>query len=334
MSTVELLNPHLRVVVAAGHGAEVVHLGPAGGPNFLFHSDALTPLPASASRTYGNPTLDWLSEYRGGWQELWPNAGGACEVLGVPLPFHGEASRAQWRWQWRKEGTHVTLATAARLPIVLEREMRLDDARPVLKIEERVRCEAGFEVPYVWGHHPAWGAPLAEPGARIDLPGRRVVAEATMDGPVVDLAPGSEHSWPLATTRDGQPVDLSVVPGAPLQRLAYVSDLSAGWYAIRNPRNGYGLAAAWDLAVMPCVWLWQEIEGGQGMPWYGRWSLTAIEPNAQWPSYGLVDAMQRGMARAVQPGETHTFHMTLALFEAGEAPVTGVDLDGNIRFAA
>jgi hypothetical protein len=334
MTTVQLLNPHLRVVVATEHGAEIVYLGPADGPNLLFHSDDLSPLPASASRTYGNPTVDWLSEYRGGWQELWPNAGGACDVMGVPMPFHGEASRAQWRWRWSKEGTHITLVTPGRLPIILEREMWLDEGRSVLKVEERVRCEADFEVPYIWGHHPAWGAPLAEPGARIDLPGGRVVAETTMDGPVVDLAPGSEHTWPIATGRAGQPVDLSVVPHAPVQRLAYVSDLAAGWYAIRNPRSGYGLAVAWDLEVMPCVWLWQEIEGGQGMPWYGRWSLTAVEPNVQWPSCGLADAVQRGMARTIGPGATDTFHMTLALFEAGEIPVTGVDLDGNIRFAA
>jgi hypothetical protein len=333
MTAIKLENPQIRVEFDPDHGAELTFLGSPDGPNLLFWSEARSPLPASASRSYGNAVLDWLSEYRGGWQELWPNAGGACDLLGVPLPFHGEASRARWSWQWRSQGNHVSLSTPARLPLVLERELCVDAARPVLRIEERVTCEAAFEVPYVWGHHPAWGAPLAEVGALIDLPGGRVVAEATMDGPAVDLAPGSEHTWPIAAGRSGQPIDLSVIPAAPMQRLVYISNLDAGWYVIRNPRRKLGLAVAWDLKVMPCVWLWQEIEGGQGMPWYGRWSLTAIEPNVQWPSYGLADAIQRGMARTIQPGSTDTFHMTLALFEASERAVTHVDLDGNITFA-
>lgn len=334
MSPLELASPHLRVVVDPDQGAEITHFGAANGPNLLCYSHAASPLPAKISRSYGNATLDWLSEYRGGWQELWPNAGGAGDVMGVPIPFHGEASRAQWKCEWRDEGRWLALATAARLPIILEREMRLDDARPVLCIEERVTCDAGLEVPYIWGHHPAWGAPLAEPGAHIDLPGGRVVADAGMDGPVVDLPPGSEHTWPLATGREGQAIDLSVIPPAPMQRLAYVTDLAAGWFAIRNPRNGIGLAMAWDLDVMPCVWLWQEIEGGQGMPWYGRWSLTAVEPNVQWPSHGLATAIERGTARMARPGVTDTFHMTVALFDAGERPVAHVDLNGNITFAS
>jgi hypothetical protein len=39
--------------------------------------DWAAPVPVSRSVTYGDPKLDWLSEYRGGWQLLIPNAGAA-----------------------------------------------------------------------------------------------------------------------------------------------------------------------------------------------------------------------------------------------------------------
>ena len=48
--------------------------------------DWKSPVRVSSSSGYGDPKLDWLSEYRGGWQLLVPNAGAACVVDGVPLP--------------------------------------------------------------------------------------------------------------------------------------------------------------------------------------------------------------------------------------------------------
>jgi hypothetical protein len=174
--------------------------------------DWQAPLPARSSRSYGDQTLDWLSEYRGGWQELFPNAGNACEVMGVPLPFHGEVSRAEWQWEWISPGTHLRLHCPARLPLVLQRDMRLGENRPVLYLEERVGNEGPFEVPYIWGHHPAYGPPLAEAGARIDMPAGQLVTDAGMDGPAVDLLPGSRHTWPWAQSRDGASIDLSAIP--------------------------------------------------------------------------------------------------------------------------
>jgi hypothetical protein len=333
MADIKFQTPHMRVVANPDLGAEITHLGGGDGANLLYMGQWKTPLRASESYSYGSQLLDWLSEYRGGWQELFPNAGGAGDVLGVPIPFHGEVSRARWAWHWITPGTHAIMSCPARIPLVLEREMRLDPDRPVLSIEERVTSEVAFAVPYVWGHHPAWGPPLTAPGARIDLPAGRVVADAGMDGPAVDLAPLSEHAWPIATGRQGEAIDLSVIPAAPRQRLCFISELAAGWYAIRNPENGIGLAVAWDLDVMPCLWFWQEIGGGQGMPWYGRAEITALEPHVQWPSYGLTQAQQAGTARLLQPGLVDRFKLTVALFRASERPVVAVGIDGSIVFA-
>jgi hypothetical protein len=337
MSSIVLKNAHLEVIIDPDHGAEIVHLsfasGANAGVNVLSAPQWTTPLPASRSRTYGNDVLDWLSEYRGGWQELFPNAGGSGIVLGVPLPFHGEVSRAQWDWQWLEEGQAVRLRCPARLPLVLERTMRLAADRPSLVLEERITSEATFSVPYIWGHHPAFGSGIAVAGAYIDLPAGKLTADSGLDGPTVDLTPGSEHSWPHATSRNGQPVNLSVIPDVPLERLLYVHELQEGWYALRNPQTRLGVAIAWDLNVFPCLWLWQEIRGGQGMPWYGRGDITALEPMTQWPSYGLEEAIKHGQARTLEAGQTVSTTLACTLFEASNRAVTGVPLDGIVQIA-
>ncbi len=331
MPKLELTNGALTVGVNTDLGAEITKLAGADDTNLLFAPDWQTPTPANRSKTYGSDALDWLSEYRGGWQELFPNAGNPCTVLGTPLPFHGEVSRAQWAWQWLDEGRSLRLTVGARLPLVLERTMTLDAARPILTIEERIRNESLLSVPYIWGHHPAYSAPLATPGAQIDLPGGRVVTDLSLDGPAVDLVPGSEHRWPHATGRDGSPVDLSVVPEAPIARLCYLSELSAGWYAIRNPQAGIGAALAWDVAVFPNLWLWQEIEGSQGMPWYGRGQITALEPATQWPSHGLAAAIEKGQAHVLEPGAETSTRLVFSLFEASDRPVIDVSREGVVR---
>ena len=78
----------------------------------------------------------------------------------------------------------------------------------------------------------------------------------------VDLVPARSTAGVSVTGKDGAPVDLSVIPAAPRQRLCFIEEMAAGWAAIRNPANGLGAGLAWDLADFPKLWLWQEIGGG------------------------------------------------------------------------
>ena len=313
MPRVNLKTPHLSVIVDTDQGAEITHIVGPDGRNVLYMGDWKTPLPARISRTYGNDALDWLSEYRGGWQELFPNGGGSGTVMDVPIPFHGEVSRAIWEWEWTQEGVAARMICPARLPLVLERNMRLDPDRPVLYIDEKVTNESEVEVPYLWGHHPAYGPPVADARAHIDLPAGRVVADAGFDTPLVDLSPGSEHTWPTGQNRKGEPVDLSVVPMPNVQRLVYVDELYEPWYALRNPAQKIGVGLAWEKVTFPHLWLWQEI-GGAGMPWYGRAQITALEPATQWPSYGLAKAIESGTARWLEPGQVAETRPDLCCF--------------------
>ena len=331
MTSIVLQNAAMSVRIDPEHGAEITHLEDAIGRNMLFLADWCSPLPLSHG-SYGDGVLDWLASYRGGWQELFPNAGAACAVLGTPLPFHGEASRAMWQVE-ACEPESCTVSTGTRLPLVLRRRMRIDPARPVLHISEEVANESNLTVPFVWGHHPAFGPPLAAPGARIDIPDAKVFVDQTLTGPYVDLEPGSVHRWGSVTGRDGARLDLDVVPAGPAQRLCYLTELSEGWFAIRNEAAGIGLAVRWDLQTFPHLWFWQEIAAGQGMPWYGRGQITAIEPASQFPAHGLEAAIKAGTARHLGPGEIARTGLSVTLFKTENRPVSGVAADGTVQFS-
>jgi galactose mutarotase-like enzyme len=323
---IRLGNGAIEVHVDPERGGEIRHVGPAGGGNVLFWDPSSSPLRASRSTGYGTSEADWLSEYRGGWQELFPNAGAACTVNGVPLPFHGEASSARWTVHC-SGAREAVLSTPARLPFVLERRMSLEADRPVLRIEETIGNESGLSLPYVWGHHPAFDA---LPGARIDLPGATAHIPADHDPEHNDLRPGAVAPWPRVPGKDGDDVDLREVPDGPRERVAYLVDLAAGWVALRHPPSGRGVALAWDTGAWPHLWCWTEI-GGRDFPWYGRSRIVALEPAASWPNDGLAAAIERDRARRLDGNATATAWLTLALFDADERPVTGVTRDGSVH---
>jgi galactose mutarotase-like enzyme len=324
---IELRTSRLLVRVDPDRGADIRHLGRDAQHSVLFHGAWEAPLPASRSVSWGQPVLDWLSEYRGDWQELFPNAGDACEVMGVPLPFHGEVSTARWQVVEQADD-RVVLRAPARLPIVLERTMRIAPETAALLIEERVTNESGLRVPFIWGHHPAFAVTAS---SVLDIPADRIEASSAFPDPDGDIEPGSTGTWPTLPGRDGRPVDLRqpIVPRR-AHRLVWLPDLAAGWAAIRDPASGSGVALAWDVETFPHAWLWQEV-ATPGMPWFGRSAITAIEPHMSWPSEGLAAAIERGQARWLEPGGHHETWITCALFQATDRVVAGVTRAGEVE---
>lgn len=323
-----LAGPRLEVEIEPDRGADILVVRRPGGPNVLATYDWQSPLRASRSSGYGDPELDWLSEYRGAWQELFPNTGAPCEVMGVPLPFHGEVSTARWEVTDHTPDS-VTLVTPTRLPLVLERRMRLAPDTSTLLIEEAARLDADVAVPFLWGHHPAFQATA---GARIDMPdGVSVRVDDDYATEHADLAPGSAGAWPHVPARTGGMVDLSLIGPGPTERLAYLSRFGAsgGWTAIRGVADGLGVAMAWDPMTFPHAWFWWEILG-PGHPWHGRSRIVAIEPHTAVPSDGLAAAVGRGDAHVLEPGRTRRTWLTVSLFDADTRPVRMVARDGSV----
>ena len=103
-------------------------------------------------------------------------------------------------------------------------------------------------------------------------------------------------------------------------------------YALSNEGLGVGFGLAWPLDVFPHVWLWQELNGTQGYPWYGRSYVMGVEPNTSFPADGLAAAVERGTAQALAPGDTVEATLTAVVFEP-RGRVTRVTAEGNVEFA-
>jgi hypothetical protein len=307
---ITLHNDRLTVHLDESRGAEITQIT-VGSVELLAHYDWDSPIAASRSTSYGKHRHDWLSEYRGGWQFLVPNAGPECEVDGVNLPFHGEWSRTSVDVIAQSESM-VRVRAGTRLPITVTREISLHRNPDRVEISTEVHNPSGESTSFIWGEHPAF---RALGGDSIDLPTANVA-----DGSGASLG-----NWPL----DGSGRLDVVDDAAPQETVHFITDLEHGWAALR--RTEIGVAMAWDARDFPHVWLWRE-HGSKGFPFYGRASLVAIEPACSWPGLGLAEARLRGQAIELAPGATRSTRMSLTPFEPGGAKVTQVTVDGRITF--
>ncbi|MGH2353821.1 MAG: DUF4432 family protein, partial [Chloroflexota bacterium] len=200
--------------------------------------------------------------------------------------------------------------------------MVLEAGTPWVRLEETLVNEGEEPVPYVWGHHPAFGPPFLAEDCLLDFPAAPVTVSAGL--PRARYAAGRYDAWPALRTPDGAGVDASRLPGKAARTMdTLYLDLTGrerGYAALRNPALGLGVALEWDAGVFPYVWSWQVFGGASGYPFYGRAHLVAIEPFTA-PIGSLDDALRDGHAQTLGPGEA-----VATILRAGSIP-------GNQPFA-
>jgi hypothetical protein len=333
---VVLENDLLRVVVLADKGADIYEL--RYKPRDL---DLLWKAPwgfrdlGSLGATAATSLVAWMDHYAGGWQEIFPSGGDACQYKGVELGFHGEVSTAPWDYTVLAQGetaaVRFTIATT-RTPFRLERTMRLGAGQPILQISGRVTNEGAEPMDFMWGHHPAFGAPFLSGACRLDLPPARFVADRQVDPERSWLPDSGTWDWPVVTGRDGRPVDLSRIPGpeARVNNFGYLVDLAEGWYALTNTDLGLGFGLVWPRDVFPYLWFWQELHGSRGYPWYGRVYVMGLEPWTSYPGHGLTSALAQGTARRLDPGQSLTADLQAVLYES-RTGVRRIHPDGTVE---
>ena len=310
---ITLENNEISLTVNPRLGGEITRLSFCG-EQMLATYDWASPTRSSTGPSYQDGVLNWLSEYRGGWQTLFPNAGDACEVGGVPLPFHGELSRSQVEI-CEQTIEMIRFRAGARRPLTITRSIALNPNLPRVEIATSIENQGTGPEHFLLCEHPAFDL---GPGSRIDLPeGRLISAEADPSEP-------GEH-WPTSHTASL----MGVVSAEVTERLYYLPDRPAGWAAVRN--GSVGVVMTWDLAALPHLWFWQEI-GGKDFPWFGRSRITAIEPASAWPADGLATAIDRGQAHRLAPGDPFRTELKLVGFRDTGNCVVGVDRDGAPLF--
>jgi hypothetical protein len=266
------------------------------GIDVLFKAPWGLPDRASGGWSDGSQAA-WLARYPGGWQVLCPNGGAETEAsAGVRWGFHGEACLVSWAIDdFGTDGTTAWAELSTRLytaPVSMRRRFRLRGR--TLTLEESVTNTSPDPLDVMWSHHPAFGAPFLDGGCRIASGARTLVADDEAPGTM--LAPGARYDWPIASTADGNPLDLSQAPGPGQNRahLAYLTDFTDGWFTIINPRLQLGVGVRWPLDVFPHAWFWQEVHSTPGHPWWREAYVAAIEPATTIPAQGLEAARRKG----------------------------------------
>ena len=328
-----LENELLRVSFLVDKGTDIIEfLHKPTDTDFMWRSPLGVRDPATFVPTIPRPEGAFLDYYGGGWQECFPTGGDETEYAGTRFGPHGEICLIPWQYvviEDRPERIAVRFQVRTyRTPFLVEKTVTLDRHSAALDFEERVVNEGAVPMAFVWGHHPAFGAPFLDPSCVVDLPAATVRTLAV--APTSRCVPGSDYTWPYVSGTDGQRIDLSSIP--PLETrsydMAYLRDLEDGWFAVTNRARGVGFGMCWPREVFKSIWYWQVFGGALRQPWYGRAYAIALEPwTTPQPTVGA--AVEDGSERVLEPGAELTVAFKAVAYTGSER-VRRITPDGQV----
>jgi galactose mutarotase-like enzyme len=286
IDSVVLENDYLRVVVLTGKGADILEFrDKRADVNLLFEAPHnWQPLGGVYEQSVDVGTT-WMDHYPGGWQDCLPLGGNNPSAAGAEYGQHGESSLIPWESDIltaTKQKVAVRFSCElVRYPFRIEKTLHLDRDSATLSVEDRIENLGTVDLPYVWLQHIAYGLPLVDERARIDLDGATITVddESIGDSP---LELGSTFEWP---TGNGN-IDMSQIPqrDQTIHDLSYLHDLESGWYAITNPDIDLGVAVSFDKELFESIWCWRAFGGFKTSPFFGREHVLGFELCTGWPA--------------------------------------------------
>ena len=266
------------------------------------------PLRAYALRT---PDMAFDESDASGFDECLPTVS-ACTVATasgrVELPDHGEIWQIPCAVESRREYEARLTVTGTALPLRLERKLTIEES--TLRIDYHLKNVGEAETPYVWSAHPLFAV---DEGDAIVLPAS--VKELTVEGSAGKRlgAKGSVVTWPLAETPSGARLDLSRA-GKVDDRVGnkiFGAAPKAGWAAIERRQVKVRVQMNFDAALTPYLGLWL-CYGGWPEEQEQRQQCVALEP-CMAAGDSLAEAMERGWARSLRPGQSANWWLTIAI---------------------
>jgi hypothetical protein len=285
MRTIIIENEMLRVGILQDKGSDIFEfLYKPLDLDFIWLSPIGIKNPSKYILTKNQPGGRFMDFYEGGWQEIFPNGGGPSSYRGAEFGQHDEVSLLPWESEIIEDDPSrvvVSLSVDARLtPIRLEKNLKLEKGKSCLTISEKAINKSSVDIPVIWGHHLAYGEPFLEEGSRIGISAAKGTTYNIPDVMDENIGLNEEIMWPMLTTKEGDNIDLSIVPSINTRtsKFLYLSGLERGLYEIENSRKKAKIRVEWDLKVMPYVWFWQEFNKTESYPWYGMSRVIGLEP--------------------------------------------------------
>nr|WP_238357473.1 DUF4432 family protein [Cohnella zeiphila] len=244
------------------------------------------------------PLVHYADPYPGGWQDILPNRArfGDSEI---GRSQEGEAACLPWDYEIRREEGEVSLicrVSLAGAPLSAVKTFRLAEGESVLSLEEEVANTGEEPVRFIWTHHPAFGSPLVDERARVNLPeGARVFADAPG---ALDNAAGDSPREALLP--DGRRKDLHRIDSRrPDGESGYfpLAGFEQGEAGIDNPHLRLRLRLEWDRSTFPCLRYWSRNDE--------EIYTVALEPSTSRYS-DIGDCIRHGECIALDPGERHS----------------------------
>jgi hypothetical protein len=230
-----LQNDYIRAVIAPGTGGRI---------QSLIYKPTETEFAWHCPNDPGKPGEELNA---GGFFDCIPTCD-PCNFKGKKLPIGGEVSLMPWKIR-KVERTrdHVKLSMEARCriyPLLVRKEVSLEEKRPVLVLRYEVRNLSGESLEY---HYSAHNTISVSPWFRIFLPKEVTKLKLGYTGRFGKA--GDEINWPWAVDRkNGNRIDLSKVadPCEKTMENLYTSKLSQRWCAAVNQSRMEAIGFTWE----------------------------------------------------------------------------------------
>lgn len=335
MRTLILQNRYVRAVSLLDKGSDLIEL--TYKPldlNLLFHAPTGYAKAGSFVGTCARSEGEFMEYYGGGWQDLLPFAGNEpIKHRFGEWGMHGETALLPWEAtvenQTESEVTAKLTVELRRYPFRVEKWITIDDRTPTLRMREKVTNTSNQALEYCWLQHPALGRPFVGTGTRITVPAELVVADKPE--PWGRLKANATYNWPDVEDKQGNRVDLSVLPNDDVvaDETVFITNLKEGWYTVVNPTLKLGFALSWDASIFSHIWFWQSY-WMPDHPWFGKAYCIALEPCTGYP--GAMEQLRRRTIRKIQGNESLETKLIVTVF-SGVDRVRTVREDGTIVFS-
>ncbi|MDO8682495.1 MAG: DUF4432 family protein [Armatimonadota bacterium] len=334
-NTLTLENDLIRVTLLPEKGSDFIEfLYKPANVDYLWKSPIGLPAKPDSIPLPHDVFMDY---YEGGWEEILPSGGLPNTYAGIDYGLHGELWSLPWsvRIDENRPANQISIVlncNLTKLPLSIEKRLTLNIGEAILHIDETLTNESDEPVDFMWGHHPALGAPFLNGDCVLDVPAADCEAASIEGDPAARLQKGALHKWPMVTAKDGNSIDLSAVPppSAKCSDEFWLTGLKEGWCAVTDTRRKLGFGMVWDINIFRSLWIWQEFGGTKEEPWNGESYVMGVEPWSSYALEGLNEAVRRNTHLTIQPHERLDTWVKAIAYE-GIQRVQSIDVSGYVH---